>query len=70
MDSLTIHGIPWKSMDSMEFHGFPWNPWISMEPMAGEEGTSVEAMMRSTSITNVSHVDRVEDEDRNDGHHV
>ena len=30
----------------------------------------VEAMMRSTSLSNVSHVDRVEDEDRYDGYHV
>ena len=29
----------------------------------------VEAMMRTTSLSDVSHVDRVEDEDRNDGHH-
>ena len=30
----------------------------------------VEAMMRSTSLSNVSHVDRIEDKDRYDGYHV
>ena len=43
----------------MKFHDF-----------AGEDGTMLEAMMRTTSLNNVSHVDRVEDEDRNDGHHM
>ena len=40
------------------------------QDFAGEDGTMVEAMMRTTSLSDVSHVDRVEDEDRYDGYHV
>ena len=43
---------------------------IPNQDFAGEDGTMAEAMMTTTSLGNVSHVDRVEDEDRNDGHHV
>ena len=41
-----------------------------IQDFAGDDGTMAEAMMRTTSLSNVSHVGRVEDEDRNDGHHV
>ena len=34
---------------------------IPSQDFAGEDGTMAEAMMRTTSLSNVSHVDRVED---------
>ena len=43
---------------------------IPNQDFAGEDGTMAEAMMTTTSLGNVSHVDRVEDEDRNEGHRV
>ena len=42
---------------------------IPSQDFAGEDGTMAEAMMRTTSLSNVSRVERVEDEDRNDGYH-
>ena len=43
---------------------------IPNQDFAGEDGTMAEAMMTTTSLGNVSHVDRVEDEDRNEGQRV
>ena len=43
---------------------------IPNQDFAGEDATMAEAMMTTTSLGNVSQVDRVEDEDRNEGHHV
>ena len=43
---------------------------IPNQDFAGEDGTMAEAMMTTTSLGNVSHVDRVEDEHRDDEHHV
>ena len=47
---------------------FPKNNKI--QDFAEGGGTMTEATMRTTSLSNVSHAGRPEDEDRNDGHHV
>ncbi len=52
------------------FHEFEPEAKKNSEDFAGENGTMVEAMVRPTSISDTSHVERNEDEDGNDGHRM
>ena len=53
-------------MKNKKFYDFVFKV-AKFTDFAGEDGTVVKAIMRTTSLSNVSHVDRVEDEDRNEG---